>query len=82
MLIQLVLFVLFMHTCAPYAQDDETVAFLTSSAYPVTLIFALIFFLLSAYTNPGIIIGNEAVQLKKAQDYELRHNREKSRQLG
>ena len=40
---------------------------------PLT-IFTLAFYLLSAYTNPGYIIGNEAVQLAKAQDYNMKHN--------
>lgn len=40
---------------------------------PLT-IFTIAFYLLSAYTNPGYIIGNEAVQLAKAQDYNMKHN--------
>ena len=35
---------------------------------------------MASYINPGYIIGNEELQLAKAQDYDLRHKRSKSRQ--
>lgn len=39
-----------------------------------------LFYLLAAYTNPGYIIGNEEIQLAKAQDFDLKHNHQASGQ--
>lgn len=36
-------------------------------------ILSVTFYLLSAYTNPGLLIGNEQVQLQKAQDWNYKH---------
>jgi hypothetical protein len=47
---------------------------------PIFTVFTLYFYLNASYMNPGYIVGDEEVQLAKAQDYDLRHKRSKSRQ--
>jgi len=41
---------------------------------PILTVISVIFYLLTAYTNPGFVIGNEEIQLKKAVDYDLKYN--------
>ena len=41
---------------------------------PLTLL-SIVFYMLAAYTNPGLLIGDETVQLKKAQDWNYKHQR-------
>lgn len=49
--------------------------------FPIFTIITILLFLLSAYTNPGFIIGNELLQLQKAQDSDLKHNRNRSKNI-
>ena len=54
--------------------DIQFISFLLFLINRPLTVLTIAFYLLSAYTNPGYIIGNEAVQLAKAQDYNMKHN--------
>ena len=61
MALQMVLFVIFKTTCASYAEANGSVNVSLNSMYPLTLILSIVFYLATAYTNPGFIIGDEVV---------------------
>ena len=69
-----------MHIARALADFDRFVAFLGYFQLPALGILTIICYLFASYLNPGYIIGNEELQLAKAQDYDLRHQRSKSRQ--
>lgn len=43
-------------------------------------IVTIVFYMLSAYTNPGLLIGDEEAQLKKAQDWNFRYQEQLNQQ--
>ena len=52
---------------------DEVLTTLGFYLLPISAVVTIAFYLAASYINPGFIIGNEEVQLAKAQDYDLRH---------
>lgn len=71
--------IILMHIVRVLADFDMFLAYLGYLQLPILAIFTIVFYLFASYLNPGYIIGNEEVQLAKAQDYDLRHKRSKSR---
>ena len=62
-----------------HISEDEFIKVLGLILIPLS-IFAITFYLLSAFTNPGLLIGNEEVQLQKAQDWNNKHQAHLSKQ--
>ena len=60
-----------------HVHDDAKLANIGRLFVPLFL-STILFYLLSAFTNPGLLIGNEQDQLRKAQEKNLRHQREMS----
>jgi len=57
--------------------DIDTFLFWGLLALPILTFGTIVFYLLVSFTNPGFIIGNEEIQLKKAVDYDIKHNHQK-----
>ena len=74
--------IILVHTVRVIAIIDPLLDYLGYLQLPSLAVVTILFYLLASYLNPGYIIGNEEVQLAKAQDYDLRHKRSKSRQEG
>lgn len=53
-------------------QNDTYLYSLGAAMIPLTLL-SIVFYLLSACTNPGLLLGNEEVQLQKAKEWDLKH---------
>ena len=71
--------IILVHTVRVLGGIDPVLMFLGYLQLPALAAVTILFYLLASYLNPGYIIGNEEVQLAKAQDYDLRHKRSKSR---
>lgn len=59
--------------------QDKTLNVMGGILVPLCLL-TVVFYLLSAFTNPGLLIGDEEAQLKKAQDWNFKHQEQLNQQ--
>jgi len=62
---------------AMHVEGDDTIDIL-KLLFLIFSAITLMCYLFAAFTNPGYVIGNEQVQLAKAQDYDMKHNPSRS----